>query len=67
MGALRERAPYGLASSTRLNGVWAARRKLVKPPSLTTWRKRASPACAPKARPTSWASEAGVQISVDAP
>ena len=58
---------YGLASSTMLNGVSAARRKRVKPPSATTSRNLASPACAPSAKPTSWSREAGVHTSVDAP
>ena len=48
---------YGRASSTRLNGVSVARRKRVKPASSSTSRRRASPACAPSAAPTSWASE----------
>ena len=52
---------HGRASSTRLNGVSAARRKRVKPPAVTTSRSRASPACAPSASPTSCASDAGVQ------
>src|SRR5439155_1717897 len=57
---------YGRASSTRLKGVSVARRKRVKPPAVTTSRSLASPACAPSARPTSCASEAGVQIMVEA-
>src|SRR5882757_1112938 len=51
-----------LASSTMLKGVSAARRTRLKPPSMMTFLRRASPACAPSARPTSCASEAGVQI-----
>src|SRR5206468_10200598 len=54
------------ASRIRLKGVSAARRKRVSPPSRATLRSLASPACAPSARPTSWSSEAGVQIMVDA-
>src|SRR5262249_43835846 len=57
---------YGRASSTRLKGVSVARRKRVKPADGTISRRRASPACAPSARPTSCASDAGVQTSVDA-
>ncbi|RZU41338.1 hypothetical protein BDD14_2854 [Edaphobacter modestus] len=57
---------YARASNTRLKGVSAARRKLLKPPEETTSRIRASPACAPRARPTSCEREAGVQIMVDA-
>jgi hypothetical protein len=72
-GACRRRsrggqcADHGLASSTMLNGVSSARRKRVKPPSVTTSRNRASPAWAPSASPTSWSREAGVQTSVEAP
>ena len=55
-----------LASKIRLNGVCAARRKVPKPASVTTLRMRSSPACAPSAAPTSCASEAGVQIMVEA-
>jgi len=55
----------GRASKTRLNGVWAARRKCVKPASMITARNRASPACAPRAVPTSCASEAWVHTNVD--
>jgi len=57
---------YGRASYTRLNGVSAARRKRVNPALDTTSRIRFSPACAPNAAPTSWASDAGVQIIVEA-
>src|SRR5207245_2692286 len=56
----------GRSSSTRLNGVAVARRNRVKPACVTTSRSRFSPACAPSASPTSWASDAGVQIIVDA-
>jgi hypothetical protein len=56
---------YGLASNTKLNGVWVARRKRVKPPLTTTSRNPASPACAPSAGPLE-ASEAGTQIIVEA-
>ena len=56
-----------LVSNTRLNGVSAARRKRVKPPASTTSRIRASPACAPSARPTSCESDAGVHSSVENP
>jgi len=55
----------GRASSTRLNGVSAARRKRVKPPSRATRRKRPSPACAPKAMPSA-AMELGTHSNVDA-
>ena len=58
--------PYFRASKMRLNGVAVARRKRVKPASLKTFRSRASPACAPNPRPTSWESEFGVQMNVDA-
>lgn len=54
------------ASRIRLNGVSVARRKRVKPASRTTSRSRFSPACAPSAARPSWASEAGVQIIVEA-
>ena len=39
---------------------------LLKPASCKTWVKRAGPACAPYANPTSCASEAGTQPVVDA-
>lgn len=58
--------PYFLASRIRLNGVSAARRKRVNPASLNTSRRRGSPACAPSASPTSWDSELGVQIMLEA-
>jgi hypothetical protein len=45
--------PYGRASRIILNGVSAARRNRVNPPSKRTSLKRRSPACAPRARPTS--------------
>src|SRR5579863_2595259 len=57
---------YGLISKMRLNGVSVARRKCVKPPSVTTLRSCASPACAPRAKPTSCESEAGVHSMVEA-
>jgi hypothetical protein len=57
---------YGRASRMRLKGVAVARRKRVNPPASTTSRKRASPACAPSPRPTSWLSEAGVHSIVEA-
>jgi hypothetical protein len=57
---------YGLASNTRLNGVSDARRNRVNPPAVTTSRIRASPACAPRPRPTSCESEAGTQIIAEA-
>ena len=57
----------GRASKTRLNGVSAARRNRVKPPSFTiTSVSRRSPACAPSAGPCC-ASETGTQMSDDAP
>lgn len=57
--------PQGRASSTMLNGVSTARRMRVKPPAVSTSRKRASPACAPRAAPTSCLSDAGTQIAVE--
>jgi thiosulfate/3-mercaptopyruvate sulfurtransferase len=54
--------PYGLASSTMLVGVSAARRIRVKPASRSTAVRRASPAWAPSASPTSCARDAGVQL-----
>ena len=44
---------HGRASSTRLKGVSAARRKRVKPASVTTSEILAGPAWAPSASPTS--------------
>ena len=58
--------PQRFASRTRFIGVSAARRNCVKPASSNTWRSRASPACAPRPRPTSCESELGVQIVDDA-
>src|SRR5439155_8021514 len=53
-GIYRRSRPHGRASSTRLNGVWVARRNRLKPPpATTTSRSRASPACAPTAGPCS--------------
>src|SRR5882762_11584369 len=63
----RRRSCYqGRASKIRLKGVCVARRKWEKPPDVTTSRSRFSPACAPRASPTSCANDAGVQISADA-
>ena len=58
-------APTRRASSTRLNGVSAARRTLVKPADSSTAFSRASPAWAPSASPTSCDSELGVHSSVE--
>ena len=57
----------GRTSKTRLNGVSVALRKRVKPPAAVTSRIRAGPACAPRARPTSWESDAGVHSNVEKP
>ena len=57
---------HGRASSTMLKGPCAARRTWRKPPSLSTSANLASPAWAPRASPTSWASEVGTQIMVEA-
>ena len=54
------------ASRMMLKGVSVALRSELNPPSVTTSRNRTSPACAPKAMPTSCASDAGVQIIFDA-
>ena len=56
---------YGRASKTMLNGVSVARRMLVNPPADITSRSLASPACAPRAVPTSCASDVGTQIMVE--
>ena len=58
--------PQGLASSTKLKGVSAARRNRLKPPWVTTSFRRCSPACAPRQAPTSWERDAGVHMNVDA-
>ena len=58
---------HGLASRMRLNGVSVARRTRLNPASRSTAASRRSPACAPSPRPTSWASDPGVQITVDRP
>jgi hypothetical protein len=57
---------YGLASMIILKGVSAARPTVVKPPLRMTSRSLASPACAPKAVPTSCEREVGTQTIVDA-
>jgi hypothetical protein len=57
--------PYWRTSKMRLKGVSVARRKWVKPARVTMSRMRASPACAPRAQPTSWASDACVHTSVE--
>src|SRR6185369_13242914 len=41
---------HGLASRMRLNGVWVARRTLLKPASVSSAASRRSPACAPSPR-----------------
>jgi len=56
----------GRASNTRLKGVSVARRNRVNPPDVTTVRRRASPAWAPRHKPTSWAREHGVHSGVEA-
>lgn len=60
-------ANYGRASSTRLAGVSAARRKRDNPACSNTSRSRASPAWPPSASPTSCDSEFGVQKKVENP
>ena len=45
-----------------LNGVCAASLNLAKPPSRATRSSCFGPACAPRARPTSWLMDAGVQF-----
>jgi len=62
-----DRMGHGRASNTRLNGVSAAWRKLLKPPAETTSPIRAGPAWAPSASPTSCDSDAGVHRKVDNP
>jgi len=59
------RSCQGRASNTRLNGVSAARRNRVNPAVPTTSAILASPACAPRASPTSCDSDAGVHSSVE--
>ncbi len=59
-------AAYGVSSRIRLTGVCAARRKLEKPASRATLRRRSSPACAPRPSPTSCDSEFGVHAMADA-
>ena len=44
---------YSVASKIKLNGVCVARRKCLNPPAEITSLSRFSPACAPKASPTS--------------
>ena len=48
-----------------LKGVSAARRTLEKPPLWMTSRSFVSPACAPRAAPTSCDSEVGTQTMVE--
>jgi len=57
---------YARASSTMLNGPSVARRMRLKPPSRMTSESFASPAWAPRPSPTSWSSEVGTQIIVEA-
>jgi hypothetical protein len=54
----------GLASKTKLNGVWVARRNFEKPADVTTCFILSSPACASSAGPFSF-KDAGTQIIVD--
>ncbi len=64
--AMRCQQIYLRASNTRLKGVSAALRIFVNPPSAITFVRRASPACAPSANPTSCDFDAGVHRNVDA-
>jgi len=66
--SLMRLACQGLASYTRLNGVWAARRNEVNPAESTTERIAASPACAPSIAPPPgppWDRAFGRQSSVE--
>lgn len=58
---------HPVTSSTMLNGVSATRVTLENPASVAMARSRASPAWAPRAVPTSWERELGVQSSVEKP
>jgi Putative restriction endonuclease len=60
------RRRYGRASRIMLNGVSVARRTWRKPPAVMTSRNLASPAWAPRAAPTSCASEVGTHTIVEA-
>jgi len=60
-------ASQGRASKIILKGVSVARLTLLKPPAPMTSRNFASPACAPRAAPTSCASEVGTHTIVEAP
>jgi acyl-CoA synthetase (NDP forming) len=66
LGARAAPRVYGRASRIMLNGVSVARCTLRKPPAVMTSRNLASPACAPSAAPTSWASEVGTHTIVEA-
>jgi hypothetical protein len=55
----------GLASRIMLSGVSMARRTLWNPPWAITSRNLASPACAPRAAPTSCDIDVGKQIMVE--
>ena len=57
----------GVATRSFGNGVSATLLNRVKPPARVTSRIRAGPAWVPSARPTSWASDDGVQSSVENP
>jgi hypothetical protein len=48
-----------------LNGLAVAFRQREKPPARTTSDSRFSPACAPRAAPTSWLSEAGTHTAAE--
>ena len=56
---------HGLASKTKLNGVWVASLNFEKPADVTISLILFSPACAPSAGPFSF-KDAGTQIIVDA-
>ena len=61
------RRAYGLASTMMLNGVRAATRTREKPAARSTCSSRCGPAWAPRPSAPSWASEDGVQITVERP
>jgi hypothetical protein len=55
---------HGLASKTKLNGVWIARRNFEKPVDITISPILSSPGCAPSAGPFSF-KDKGMHIIVE--
>jgi hypothetical protein len=65
VGSMPNASSGGLASNTTLNGVSATRANELNPASITTSLMGDSPACAPRASPTSCDKEHEVHCSVE--